>query len=446
MKTIVQPFTIYQNNKNMKEANRQIPPETSIIETFQTPGAEKSKLTNGIPLYIINSGTEDIIKIDIQFKAGAWFQTKPLISETTSEMLTEGTQRLSSAEIANQLDYYGAILKSASNKDTATVTLLTLKKHLEPLVELLSDIVKNPKFSEHELSTYIENKKQQFLLDRAKVNTLSRIKFYEAIFGSNHPYGKITEYEDYEKVEQDDLIKFHKDHYIPENCKILITGNTDAETLQVINKYFGGTDWEKGDYITIPEYSIQSLGKKEIFTPKQDAVQAAIRIGKPIISKHHPDYLGMKILSTVLGGYFGSRLMKKVREEKGYTYGINAILASFAHEGYFVIASEVGSDVCRKAIEAIKQEIKRLKKEKVGGSELNMVKNYLTGELLRMFDGPMPTSSSYLTIMESEVSEDYFTRMFKKVSEIEANEILELANKYLNEEEMVLSIAGQCND
>ncbi|MFP4525985.1 MAG: M16 family metallopeptidase [Bacteroidales bacterium] len=429
----------------MEELNRQIPPETSIIKTFQAPEAEKSKLANGIPIYIINSGTEDIIKIDLQFKAGDWFQNKQLTAETTSEMLTEGTQSLSSVEIANQLDYYGAILKSASNKDTATVTLVTLKKHLEPLVKLLSDIVKKPNFPENELSTYIENKKQRFLLERAKVNTLSKIKFYEAIFGSNHPYGKVTEYEDFGKVKRDDLIQFHKDHYIPENCKALITGNTDTETFRIINKYFGGSDWKKGSNIAVPQYPVQSLGKQEIFTPKQDAVQAAIRIGKPVINKHHPDYLGMKIVTTVLGGYFGSRLMKNVREEKGYTYGINAILASFVYEGYFMIASEVGANVCRKAIDAIKQEIQRLKKEKVGSSELEMVKNYLTGELLRLFDGPLSTSSSYLTLMESEVSEDYFSRMFKKVNEIDAKEIIELANKYLNEEDMVLSIAGQCN-
>lgn len=429
----------------MEELNRQIPPETSIIKTFQAPEADKSKLANGIPIYIINSGTEDIIKIDLQFKAGDWFQNKQLTAETTSEMLTEGTQSLSSVEIANQLDYYGAILKSASNKDTATVTLVTLKKHLEPLVKLLSDIVKKPDFPENELSTYIENKKQRFLLERAKVNTLSKIKFYEAIFGSNHPYGKVTEYEDFGKVKRDDLIQFHKDHYIAENCKALITGNTDTETFRIINKYFGGSDWKKGSNIAVPQYPVQSLGEQEIFTPKQDAVQAAIRIGKPVINKHHPDYLGMKIVTTVLGGYFGSRLMKKVREEKGYTYGINAILASFVYEGYFMIASEVGANVCRKAIDAIKQEIQRLKKEKVGSSELEMVKNYLTGELLRLFDGPLSTSSSYLTLMESEVSEDYFSRMFKKVNEIDAKEIIELANKYLNEEDMVLSIAGQCN-
>ncbi len=429
----------------MEELNRQIPPETSIIKTFQAPEADKSKLANGMPIYIINSGTEDIIKIDLQFKAGDWFQNKQLTAETTSEMLTEGTQSLSSVEIANQLDYYGAILKSASNKDTATVTLVTLKKHLEPLVKLLSDIVKKPDFPENELSTYIENKKQRFLLERAKVNTLSKIKFYEAIFGSNHPYGKVTEYEDFGKVKRDDLIQFHKDHYIAENCKALITGNTDTETFRIINKYFGGSDWKKGSNIAVPQYPVQSLGEQEIFTPKQDAVQAAIRIGKPVINKHHPDYLGMKIVTTVLGGYFGSRLMKKVREEKGYTYGINAILASFVYEGYFMIASEVGANVCRKAIDAIKQEIQRLKKEKVGSSELEMVKNYLTGELLRLFDGPLSTSSSYLTLMESEVSEDYFSRMFKKVNEIDAKEIIELANKYLNEEDMVLSIAGQCN-
>ncbi|MFO8236507.1 MAG: pitrilysin family protein [Bacteroidales bacterium] len=430
----------------MQEPNRQIPPKTVPVDSFDTPKAEISKLSNDIPLYIIHAGTEDIVKIDIQFRAGDWFHNKPLVAESTSEMLTEGTKNMTSAEIAYKMDFYGAILRSVSNKDTATITALTLKKHLEPILQILSDIIKHPEFPEKEFITYLENKKQQFHLEHSRVNTLSREKFHEAIFGRKHPYGRITEYEDHERLSRNDLIQFHASYYTPENCHILITGNTDANTCSVIDKYLGNGDWKTGKQIKIPPYSIQPADQQEIFTKKPDAVQAAIRMGYSLFNKHHPDYLGMKIVTTILGGYFGSRLMKKVREEKGYTYGISAILASFVHEGYFAIVSEVGSNVCRKATGAIKNEIIRLKEEKVGTSEMDMVRNYMTGELMRMFDGPLSTSSSYLTILESQVSEDYFNRLFNKINNITSDEIIELANKYLDEEKMILSIAGQCND
>jgi predicted Zn-dependent peptidase len=428
----------------MIHPDRTQPPKTQRIESFEPVKAEKFKLSNGIPAYAIESGTEDIVKIDLQFRAGNWFQPKPLVAVATSDMLTEGTKNLTSAEIANKLDFYGAFLRANANKDIATVTLLTLDKYLEPTLDILADIIRNPAFPEHEFNTYIQNKKHQFLLERSKVNSLSRVKFNEALFGPDHPYGKILELEDHDKIKLEDMEKFHKSQYTPENCEILITGKTNREVTSLVDKYLGINDWKKQETLKQPEYNPVSAREKEIFTPKDNAVQAAVRMGKRLFTKHHPDYLKMKIVTTILGGYFGSRLMKNVREEKGYTYGINAILISMVNEGYFVIVSEVGSNVCRKAIDAIKEEIKRLKNEKVGKTELDMVKNYMTGELLRSFDGPLPTSSSYLSILENKVSENYFKILFDEINNITAPEIMELSNKYLNEEEMFLSIAGQC--
>ncbi|MCF8335900.1 MAG: insulinase family protein, partial [Bacteroidales bacterium] len=172
--------------------------------------------------------------------------------------------------------------------------------------------------------------------------------------------------------------------------------------------------------------------------------QSALRIGIIIFGKHHPDFPGLKVVNNILGGYFGSRLMKKIREEKGYTYGIHSLLVPMVNEGYFVIASEVGTDVCRDAIAAIYEEVKKIRNEKVGQEELNMVKNYMLGQFLRAFDGPLPTSATYLSLMELRLKEDYYQKMVDTINRITAEDIRELANKYLNEEDMIRSIAGKC--
>ena len=168
-------------------------------------------------------------------------------------------------------------------------------------------------------------------------------------------------------------------------------------------------------------------------------------MAKILFTQPHPAFIELNVVNTILGGYFGSRLMKVVREEKGYTYGINSLLIPLVHEGYFVIVSEVGSGVCRDAIEAIKQEIKRLREETVGEQELAMVKNYLRGEILRSFDGPLPTASSYLKLMENNISEDYYHNVIHTISNIQPERIRELTNQYLHEDTMKISIAGQCN-
>jgi len=419
-------------------------PEIQSIDTFHPVHAEKSKLSNGIPLYLLESGTEDIVKIDLMFRAGNWYQPTPLVAEATNDMLTEGTSNLTSEEIARKLDYYGAFLQTNANNDIATVTLLTLNKYLKETLALLSEITQTPSFPKHEFQTYIRNKKQHFLLERSKVNSQSRIKFKEALFGPSHPYGKILRLEDHDQVTTEDLKAFHNSYYRPKNCEVLVTGHIKEGTVEQLDNYLGNTSWKTEEYPDIPIFHPHSAEQKEIFTPKENAVQSAVRMGKVLFNKHHKDFMEMQVVNTILGGYFGSRLMKVVREEKGYTYGISSLLISLVNEGYFVIVTEVGANVCGKAIEAIEKEIKRLKQESIGAKELSMVKNYMKGEILRSFDGPLPTSSTYLKLMENTISEDYHNRMIHTINEIHPERIRELAEQYLDEKEMITSIAGQC--
>ncbi len=428
----------------MQNTERTEQPGIQSIETIHIPSANRFRLSNNIPVYSIHSGTEEIVKIDLLFRAGNWFQPKPLIAMASNEMLPEGSKHYTAGEIAEKFDYYGAFLKTSVNKDVAMVSLLTLKKYLRETLDILSDILINPTYPEEELKTYIKHKKQEFLLEQSRVNHLSRIKFNEALFGNHHPYGKMVHLEDYDSVSREDLVNFHTNYYTTSNSEILLTGKVDDSVHQTIDEFLGTSLWKTKGKTHAPDYVPFTTSEREIFTPKENAVQSAIRIGKIVFGKHHPEFPGIQVLNTILGGYFGSRLMKKVREEKGYTYGINSLLVPLVNEGYFVIISEVGAGVCRKAIAAIYDEMKKLRNEKVSDEELNMVKNYMLGQLLRTFDGPLPTSSTYLNLLELRLKEDYYQQMVDTINQITADDILELANKYLTEKDMIKSIAGKC--
>lgn len=429
----------------MPPIDRTQQPTIQTIESIDTARAEKFSLSNGVPVYSIQSGTEDIIKIDMLFRAGTWYQPKPLVAVATSEMLTEGTKTYSSEQIAGQIDYYGAFLKAFANKDVASVSLLTLKKHLRPTLEMLSDVIKNPTFPDKELKIYLANKKQQYQLEHSRVSTLSRIKLNEALFGSHHPYGKIVQLEDHDQVSRSDLEAFHSHYYTTGQCEILLTGNVDPSVHKTLEEFLGGDDWkdEQGERKS-PDFRPFTTTEEEVFTPKEDAVQSSVRFGKLLFNKRHPDFPGMQVVNTILGGYFGSRLMKKVREEKGYTYGIFSLMVPLVNEGYLTIASEVGATVCRKAVEAIYEEIKKLRNEKVGQEELDMVRNYMMGQMLRAFDGPLPTAATYFSLMEMGLDEDYHQRMVYTINNITPDDIRDLAGKYLNEHDMVRSVAGKC--
>ncbi len=429
----------------MENPERTQQPAIQTISSIHIARAQQHTLSNGLPVYAIESGTEDIVKVDLLFRAGNWFQPKPLVAEATCEMLSEGSQNYTSRQIAAQMDYYGAFLRTAANKDVANVSLLTLKKYLSPTLQVLADVVKKPTFPQQELITYLNNKKQHYQLEYTKVNTLSKVHFNEALFGSHHPYGRILQLEDHDQVGRDDLGDFHQKHYTADQCALLVTGKIDESVFQSLEEQLGGEDWKgSGNTIQTPDFRPFTTTETEVFTPKPDAVQSALRIGKVLFNKRHPDFPGLQVVNTILGGYFGSRLMKKIREEKGYTYGIFSVLVPMVNEGYLTIASEVGANVCRKAIDAIYEEIKKLREEKVGQPELTMVRNYMMGQLLRAFDGPLPTASTYMSLMEMNLDEDYYQRVVYTVNNITPEDIRELANKYLNEQEMVRSVAGKC--
>ncbi|MCK5028484.1 MAG: insulinase family protein [Bacteroidales bacterium] len=425
--------------------NRNQQPDYINIEEIDIPSPKKIFLNNGIETHIINAGTQDIVKIDISFNAGSWYQKKALIAAVVNEMLTEGTTTQSSQQISEKLDYFGAFIHAQPTKDFGEVSLYTLKKHLPETIKILEDIVKNPVFAENEMQTFLSKRKQKFQIELEKVTNIARQEFNEQLFGKNHPYGIKTKIEDYEKVNQSDLTQFHDLYYNSKNCKIILSGKVDSSVIELVNNHFGSNDWSNKNKIASINKSIVKHPIIESFIEKKNVTQSAIRLGKIVINKNHPDFHKLNVVNTILGGYFGSRLMKTIREEKGYTYGIGSALVSLKNVGFLVILSEVGADVSQNAITDIIAEVKKLREEKVDIDELNLVKNYMLGDLLRSFDGPFEISSSFKSIIELDIENDFYHKALKCIKSITADEIIAIANKYLHEDTLIKTIAGKYN-
>lgn len=422
--------------------NRKIQPSYQDIKKINIINPTKMKLENNIVAHFMDAGTQEIVKIDIIFEAGSWHQSKPFTASATNEMLMEGSKNLSSQQIAEKLDYYGAFIQPQPTKDFASLSLFTLKKYLPETVKILEDIIKNPSFPQHELTNYVNKKKQQFIIEMEKVSTIARRAFNEQLFGTNHPYGKNVQLEDYDSLTREALFDFHKKYYTPQNVKIIVTGKIDDSVVQMIHQHFGNTNWETTQKIENSQnVTRDSLIRKKIIR-KENAKQSAVRIGLEMPVQTHPDFLKLNILNTILGGYFGSRLMKNIREEKGYTYGIGSALISLKNAGLLIIVSEVGAAYAKETVNEIFKEINRLKNEIINDEELSLVKNYMMGDFLRSFDGPFALSESYRSIIDFDLTPDYFNQGIETIKTITPEEILQLANQYLVEENFVTTIAG----
>lgn len=429
----------------MSNINRTSPPAFHEVEKINLVEAVKLELSNGIPVYMLDAGTQEVTRIEFIFRAGIRHQSHSLVSSGVNDMLDEGTHTRNAEVIAEELDFYGAFIETETQHDVASFTLFSLNKHLRSTLPIVQDIIRNASFPEHEFRIYLTNKRQKFVVDNDKVSVLARRKFNELLFGTSHPYGTKSELPDFDVLTRDALIDFHKKHYTADRCTIVVSGKLPENMLQLLESFFGD-DWkaaadsaDKADAkLPTPVTDPQRVHTIE----KEGAVQSAIRMGRVLFNKTHPDYLGMQVLNTVLGGYFGSRLMANIREDKGYTYGIGSGLVSMFSGGYFVISTEVGVDVTNAALKEVYYEIDKLQNELVGEDELELVRNYLIGVFLRSTDGPFAIGDRLKGILGYGLGYEYYERYVQTIRTITPEQLRDLANKYLKKEDLIELVVG----
>ena len=423
--------------------NRLEAPSFEVLDNIKMIQAIKHVLDNDIELYSINAGTQDAIKIEFLFSAGARYQPAPLVASAVNNMLNEGTIKHNSAEISEIIDYYGAFFQTESGKDFASIVLYTLEKHLDKVLPIVKEILTEASFPENELQTYIQNSKQNFIVENQKVSHLARKNFLNMVFGDKNYYGHLVSLEDFNCIADNNLLKqFYSNHYASNRCTIIAAGKVTEKVIDQLSSVFG-SGWQRSDVILSDVINILNPLKKQQLIEKEDAIQSAIRIGREIINKTHEDYLGMQILNTILGGYFGSRLMTNIREDKGYTYGIGSGTVSMQKAAYFYIATEVGVDVCQKAIDEIYFELKRLREDLVPDEELNLIKNYMTGVFLKNTDGPFALSDRFKSIHEYGLGYEFYDRYLDTIKTITSQKIRDLAGKYLQQEDLIELVVGK---
>jgi zinc protease len=424
--------------------DRTVSPSYKTIDKIDIQQIETKQLSNGMPVFCMRAGTQELVKIELIFEAGIWHQQRPLTAVAVNSLISEGTSRYSAAQLADNIDFYGAFLEQETDQDDSSICFYSANKHLANCLPYVEEIIKDAIFPEHELQIYKENKKQRYLINSQKVSTLARREFSRLVLGNTNPYGYFVELEDYEKLNRQEIIDYYKTLYHSGNCYMVVSGMVDDTVLSLLEKHFGGQDWKASKSAETEKTKlIQSTKEQFHLVKKDDAIQSAIRIGRLLFNKTHPDYHPMLVLNCVLGGYFGSRLMANIREDKGYTYGIGSGIASMQKAGYFFISTEVGVDVCSNAIEEIYKEIRLLREELIDESELETVRNYMLGVFLRSTDGAFALADKFKGIYEYGLGYEYYERFIHTLKTIRPHTIRELANQYLQEKDLIELVVGK---
>lgn len=421
--------------------NRTIAPDFKQIDAISFVEPVAQQLDNGIKVFTINAGQQELVRIEFIFENVNWDSTKPLQAVAVNGLINNGTKQLSARQIAEKIDYYGAFLQTDYAADYLSVTLYSLNKHLEPIFPILWSIFNESIFPENELAIFRQNQQQKLSVNLKKNDFIARKTFSNAVFGHT-PYGADINLSDYENLQRADLINYYQAAFQPSCCTIIASGKFEAKEFDLLNQFFG-SEWENSALAKRNEFVYEPVGGQEIYIEKPESIQSALRLGKLSINRTHADFPSLQVVNTIFGGYFGSRLMNNIREDKGYTYGIGSGIASLRDAGYFFIATEVGTAVCADTLIQIEKEIDTLKNELISEEELNLVRNYMLGSMLGSLENAFSHADKFKNIYFSGLDYGYYQRYVSTVKSITPERIQAIAQQYLNWDEMTKVVVGK---
>ncbi|CAN5342857.1 pitrilysin family protein [soil metagenome] len=418
--------------KNKSKLDRTAMPPLARVERLNVLKPEKLSLPNGIPVYVFTGLPQEAVKVEWVFNAGKWYEHSRLQASMTARMMKEGCKDYPSHEFHDLLDFYGATIKSSAAPDTSSFQLYSLNKHLGQVLPIVEDVIKEPLIEQRDMEIVVQANREQLKVNLMKPDYLADKLFSETLYGSKHPYGYDLEFVDYDILQRGVLLDYHKEFYTASNCSIVVSGHVDSKVLKIIEREFGGADWLGPKPRVHLHKELESRERISRYEAIGGSYQSALRIGKKLFNKATPDYQEFSVVNTILGGYFGSRLMSNIREDKGYTYGIYSGLSSMRHGGHFIVSAEVGVDVRQAAVDEIYKEMLRLQEEPVPKDELDLVRNYMMGRLQNSLDGPFKVAGLYKGLYTYDLDIDYIYSLVEVINTITPERIQELANKYLD--------------
>ena len=405
--------------------------EEAVHFDLQLKNCDRFVLDNKVPVYAMNAGAQDVVMVEWVFDAGNWYDKQPMVAATTNFLIKNGTTSKTAYQINDFFEFHGAYLNRSCYNETASITLHCLSKHLETLLPVVREIIETSIFPAEELAIYIQNQKQRLSVNLQKCDFIANRLIDEYLFGINHPYGTYSNAEDYDALNTDLLKAFYKQYYLNGSCKIFVAGKMPTGYESMLNKAFGTLPLHADAPVVVEHPIVTAAQKKVEIINDENGVQGAIRMARPFPNRHHPDFQKAHVLNTLFGGFFGSRLMSNIREDKGYTYGIHSYFQNHVHASAWMISTEAGRDVCAATITEVLKEMELLRNELVDMEELNLVRNYMIGSLLGDLDGPFQLIGRWKNYVLNGLDENYFYKSIETIKSVTPQELQILANTYL---------------
>lgn len=418
-------------------------PHYQPITIHSIPEAVKIDFDNGIPCYVMSIGEQEVIRLEFTFPASSWKTPHPLLSYFAVKMMLEGTVRKSFTEINGVLDRYGAFTEIVHTPDYYGIVVFAMPKFLPEILPLIAEILDEASFPESGWQKLLNIAQQQLKVNLEQNSWLAGSKFKAALFGSDSRYGYSHTADDLSNLRREEVVAFYQDNIRQSPFYLFASGKVDEATVGLLQKYLGNRGISGSFRFASepgPGFGVQTYEPVRI--ERSESAQMTLRMGKKVPGRSHPDYFKLLVTNEILGGYFGSRLMKNIREEKGLTYGIGSYLPVLKDATYFMIGTDVKKDSQQELLDEIRKEIKILQTEPVPAGELERVKNVMAGEFARSLSNAFEIGDLYQTIVICGLPADFYENYLTGIRSVQAEEIQYIAKTYLDPDSMVGVLVG----
>ncbi|SET84586.1 M16 family metallopeptidase [Hymenobacter actinosclerus] len=420
--------------------DRTVAPPVQPLARVTLPAADVLSLPNGARLHVLRNDAQPVVRLQVVFPAGKWYDPSAGVSLLAARLLLDGTRTRTARQIADEVAFFGASLDCEQGFDRATLTLYCLSRHLPQLLPLVQDVLTNPTFPETELALVKTRTIQNVRVERQKTSYLASESFSRHLFGPGYPYGVTFDETVFQDITSEQVRSFYQQHYNFAEAEIFLCGDVVDEQVALLTEMLGApAGTQAATAASTPAPTV--LAPRDYVTV-EGSLQASLRIGRLWPALSHPQAHALQVLVKVLGGYFGSRLMKNIREDKGFTYGIYSSVHPREHATSFMIGSDVNATNAPAAIEQVQLELRRLQEEPIPLTELQTVKNYMSGKFANELSTVFEQCDKYKNLVFFNLPASYYSDFVEQVQATDAATLQELAQEYLSPESMVEVVSG----
>lgn len=428
------------------EAWRSSPPKLPPPRPFNLPSIKTYQLDNGVNVKFVEDHRFPFVTVYLGFKSGSVLEAKDKLglADLTADMLVEGTEKRTSKQIAEEVDFIGGALNAVSDYDITLVSGSALSKYTDRLLDLVSDVTLHPSFPEDEATLKKTNLIQELVIKRSRPSFLLEERFNKAVFG-NHPYAIVSPTEQtINSITRKDLSDFHKKTYLPNDTVIVVVGDFDSDKMkEQLATEFGSKAWAKGEpskanFAAAPAQH----GRKIYLVDRPGSVQSSIKIGNVGIKRLDPDYFAVQVANQILGGSANSRLFLNIREKKGYTYGAYSHIAARREEGPFAAGAEVRTEVTAPSIKEFLFELDRIRKDLVTDEEISDAKSYMVGSFQLGLETQSGLAQRILEASLYDLPSDYLETYSNKVMDVSREDAKRAATRLINSDNLVIAVVG----